>query len=147
MKSLNLAQRRAIDQSKERLVPAAEAFLDDAGVRDIPKKHFGDSQLRNLIAIANETDSPAVVMNFVRFQMGRDSHARGWRREHGGKSVGQRLLDDLSRGEGAIQSSLAAVPGLDDPLARQLATIELVRQYLGFASRYLKYLESQRPQE
>lgn len=145
MTSLTLAQRRAIDRCKEQLVPAAETLLNDAGVIDIPKKRFGDSQLRNLIAVANETESPAVVTNFVRYQIGRDSRGHSWRFENGGKTLGDRLIDDLAADSGAVRGALARVPGLDeDPLGKQLATMELIRQYLGFASRYLKYLDLNR---
>ncbi len=145
MTSLTLAQRRAIDRCKEQLVPAAETLLNEAGVIAIPKKRFGDSQLRNLIAVANETESPAVVMNFVRYQIGRDSREQNWRFESGGKTLGDRLIDDLSADAGAVRGALAKVPGLDeDPLGKQLASMELIRQYLGFASRYLKYLDLKR---
>ncbi len=144
MTSLTLAQMRAIDQSKEQLVPAAEKFLKESGVSGIPKKRFGDSQLRNLIAVANETESPAVVTNFVRYQIGRDSRGQTWRFQSGGQSLGERLIEDLSADAGAVREALATVPALEDPLTKQLATMELIRQYLGFASRYLKYLDLER---
>lgn len=142
MTTLSLEQERALDRQKEVLVPAAEKFLEDAGIVEFPKKQFGDSQFRNLIAIANETSSPAVVLNFIRYQIGRDSGKKNWGRVHDGKNLGDRLLDDLQKG--AVQQALAAIPGLADETLRQLATIELIRQYLGFASRYLKYLDLQR---
>lgn len=143
MTSLSLTQQRAIDRLKEDLVPAAEQLLDDAGVVDIPKKQFGDSQLRNLIAVANETESPAVVLNFIRYQIGRDSGGKNWGRVHDGKSLGDRLLEDLQKG--AVEQALGKVPDIgDDKTLRQLAAIALIRQYLGFASRYLKYLDLQR---
>ncbi|HEX9736201.1 MAG TPA: hypothetical protein VGG06_29925 [Thermoanaerobaculia bacterium] len=125
---------------------AAEKLLDNGGVVGIPKRHFGDSQLRNLIAVANETESPAVVLNFIRYQIGRDSGQRSWGREHGGQSLGDRLIEDLQKG--AVEQALARVPGVaEDKTLRQLAAIVLIRQYLGFASRYLKYLDLQRGKE
>lgn len=143
MTTLSLEQQRTIDRLKEELVPAAENFLDDAGVVNLPKKQFGDSQFRNLIAIANETSSPAVVLNFIRYQIGRDSGKRNWGSEHAGSNLGDRLLADLK--EGAVKQALAKVPGLEgDETLRQLANIALIRQYLGFASRYLKYLDLKR---
>ena len=143
MTSLSLEQQRAIDRLKEDLVPAAEKLLDDGDVVHFPKKHFGDSQLRNLIAVANETESPAVVLNFIRYQIGRDSGEKNWRRAHNGVSLGDRLIEDLQKG--TVEQALAKVPGVaEDKTLRQLATIVLIRQYLGFASRYLKYLDLQR---
>ena len=78
MTTLSLEQQRAIDHLKEVLVPAAERLLDDAGILDFPKKQFGGSQFRNLIAIATETSSPAVVLNFIRYQIGRDAGKKNW---------------------------------------------------------------------
>ena len=72
MSSLTLEQHRAIDRCKEQLVPAAEALLDEAQGIEIGRD-FGHSQLRNLIAVAMETESPAVVANFIRYQVGRDT--------------------------------------------------------------------------
>ncbi len=144
MTSLSLEQVRAIDRCKEDLVPAAERFLDDAGASQLTKKEFGDSQLRNLIAVANETDSPAVVMNFIRYQIGRDNKQKAWGWKHGDKRLGDRLIEDLSADAGAVRQALSKVPGLDDRVTQQLAAMALVRQYLGFASRYLKYLDLQR---
>ncbi len=143
MTTLSLEQQRAIDRLKESLVPAAEKFLDDSGIVNFPKKKFGDSQFRNLIAIANETSSPAVVLNFIRYQIGRDSGKNNWGRMHDGLNLGDRLLADLK--DGTVKQALEEVPGLKgNQTLRQLANIELIRQYLGFASRYLKYLDLQR---
>ncbi len=140
--TLTLEQQHAIDRLKEVLVPAAEKLLDDAQVKHIPKKQLGDSQLRNLIAVANETESPAVVFNFIRYQIGRDSRGNNWGSQHAGKSLGERLIDDLE--SGAVKEALDQVPGIEDKTLRQLASIKLIRQYLGFASRYLKYLDLDR---
>ena len=144
MTSLTLEQVRAIDRCKEVLVSAAEKFLDDAGAIQLTQKEFGHSQLRNLIAVANETDSPAVVMNFIRYQMGRDSKKKNWSWKYGDQRLGDRLLADLGGAEGTVRQALLKIPDLDEPSKKQLATTELIRYYLGFASRYLKYLDLQR---
>ena len=142
MTTLTLAQQRAIDRLKEKLVPAAEKFLDDSGVVGISPKDFGHSQFRNLIAVASETSSPAVVLNFIRYQMGRDSKSRSWRHASDGVALGDRLIADFETG--VLAQALAEMPALETPEQHQLARIEMIRQYLGFASRYLKYLDLQR---
>ena len=142
MTSLTLEQTRAIDRLKERLVPAAEKFLEDARVVEIRKNDFGDKQIRNLLEIANETASPAVVLNFIRYQIGRDPKNRGWGRVEGGKSLGDRLLFELNEREGIIARTLETL-GLEGE-RQQLAKMELTRQYFGFASRYLKFLDLRR---
>ncbi len=142
MPSLSIVQRRAIDRAKEILVGKAEALLDDNEV--IRSGTFGHSQLRNLLAVAAETESPAVVHNFIRYQMGRDKKdQKGWARGAEGSRLGDRFIAELSAEPGAaVGAALAAIPDLaDQPLLRQLAHIELIRNFLGFAGRYLRYLE------
>lgn len=144
MSSLSPAQRRAIDRAKETLVVGAERLLTEAKVS--PSRDFGHSQLRNLLAIATETESPAAVLNFIRYQMGRDKRdQRGWARGEEGSRLGDRFIESLSDRPGAaVGAALATVPDLaDQPMVRQLATIELMRSFVGFAGRYMKYLELQ----
>lgn len=145
MSTLTLTQRRAIDRSKEALVRAAEELLDEARVTEIKSKDFGHSQVRNLIAVATETESPAVVINFIRYQMGRDSKKNSWSNRggmEGGPTLGERFIDEFEKG--SVATALAGLGIEGDPLVRQLARIELIRQFLGFTSRYLKYLDLQR---
>lgn len=141
--TLSPAQRRAIDRAKERLVSGAEDLLKDAGVQQ--SGDFGHSQLRNLLAVATETESPAVVLNFIRYQMGRDNkrEPKAWAREKGGERLGDRFIAALGNAPDAVVGgALASVPDLaDSSEATQLATIELMRHFIGFASRYMKYLE------
>lgn len=141
--SLTFEQQRRIDLSKEQLVPAAEALLRQADVVSISKKDLGESQLRNLIAIANETRSPAVVLNFIRYQMGRDSRGRNWSKLAGGKRVGELFLAALEGGAvGAALEDMA--PVIENEEQKQLVRIELFRHFLGFASRYMKFLDLER---
>ena len=137
--SLTARQWKAIDQAKERLVLAAEELLEEA---QVTKFAFGHSQLRNLIAVASETDSPKVVVNFIRYQMGRDNYRNNWFKPDGqGKTLGQRFIDDLDGSEGAVSKAFETIPEVRDDAGRQLVRIELTRQFLGFASRHLKYLD------
>ncbi|HEX3556920.1 MAG TPA: hypothetical protein VIA62_27155 [Thermoanaerobaculia bacterium] len=142
MSSLSPAQRRAIDQAKEKLVVAAEQLLTDAGVA--PSKDFGHSQLRNLVAVATETESPAVVLNFIRYQMGRDDRQKNWAQGGEGQRLGERFIVALNNDDGVVAKALTDIPGLaGNPLALQLARMQLIRYFLGFATRYMKYLELQ----
>jgi hypothetical protein len=149
--SLDLRQRRALDRAKERLVGAAEDLLRDGGVVGIAPKDFGQSQMRNLIAVALSTESPAVVCNFIRYQMGRDKNKRSWA-SGDARRLGDLFLDQIEKDEGVVRTVLAGLTAGDatlfpDDLARQLARMELVRQFLGFVDRHLKYLGLQRTGE
>jgi hypothetical protein len=139
--SLSPLQRRDIDLAKEDLVEAAETLLNDAKVK--PSREFGHSQFRNLVAVAMETQSPAVVLNFIRYQMGRDDKNKNWSQSQNGVRLGDRFLTALHGQEGVVEKALARVspdPG-GDPVVRQLARMELIRYFLGFSTRYMKYLE------
>lgn len=139
---LTASQRRALDWQKEKLVIAAEALLSEANVVDIPKSKLGDSQLRNLMAIAGETESPAVVTNFIRYQMGRDGRKQHWAKPgHTHRAFGDLLIDAIDKG--AVEKAVEAVEGLEG-VSRQIARMQMLRQFLGFMSRHLKYLEPQR---
>jgi hypothetical protein len=144
--SLTFEQKRKTDLAKEHLVPAAESLLDRAQVVKIKRNDLGESQLRNLIAIANETQSPAVVLNFIRYQMGRDSRNRNWSKRVGGETVGELFLKELEKG--AIATALEDMASvIENGEEKQLVRIELFRHFLGFASRYMKFLDLQRPKE
>jgi hypothetical protein len=143
LRSLTLTHRRLIDRSKESLVAAAEKLLDDAKVTSLRQKDFGHSQLRNLIAIALETESPAVVTNFIRYQMGRDKPGKSWSNQAGGKTLGDRFIYEIDKG--AVKQALESiVDEKKDVDLVPLVRIELIRHFLGFASRYLKFLDLQR---
>jgi hypothetical protein len=139
--SLTPVQRRAIDLAKEGLVVGAETLLDDAKVQ--PSDDFGHSQLRNLEAVAAETESPAVVLNFIRYQMGRDQRQQqSWAQGPKDRRVGDLFIAALNDKDGAVAKALATVPDLDGkPTEQQLARMELIRYFLGFSTRYLRYLE------
>lgn len=142
MRSLTLAHRRAIDRSKESLVKAAEDLLEKAEVVKIDKNDFGHSQLRNLIAVALETESPAVVINFIRYQMGRDKKGKSWSNSVAGKKLGDRFIEEIEKGA-VEQAHKGIVDGKDADLV-PLVRIELIRHFLGFASRHLRFLDLQR---
>ena len=149
--TLTVEQRQAIDQAKEELVVGAEGLLDTLDASGAPR--LSHSQLRNLIAIALETESPAVVSNFIRYQIGRAGRNDAWNKpEAPGGSTGDQLIAELE--SGTVAQALKTVERTLDPDGRttldegtaRRARIELIRHYLGFASRYLRYLEKARPQ-
>ena len=145
---LSASQRRALDLQKERLVIGAEAFLSESNVVEISRKKLGDSQLRNLLAIANETESPAVVINFIRYQIGRDHHANAWaKRGATGRTFGELLISAID--SGAVTQAVTDAGALEgvaefSDVQRQIAKMYMLRHFLGFISRHLKYLEEQR---
>jgi hypothetical protein len=91
-----------------------------------------EAQFRNLVRVAESTESAEVVMNFLRYQVGRE---RKWGR--GSNSLANRIIEDIKKLRYSQAQQIANAAGADD-----IADIHmrLVRRYLGYGARYLKYL-------
>ncbi len=144
---LTLQQRQAIDLAKESLVLGAENLLNGLDRAGAPR--LSHSQVRNLIAIANETESPAVVTNFIRYQIGRAGKNDAWDKP-GVSSTGDQLIEEIDNGTVAqalnhVETAMEELRQSLDLRSTQSARMALIRHYLGFVSRYLKYLEKTQP--
>ncbi|NJL64509.1 MAG: hypothetical protein HC903_25155 [Methylacidiphilales bacterium] len=125
--------QKGIRQQEDRLVIWIQEALDK-------KSSYGDleeSQFRNVLRVAETTDSPEVIKNFLRYQVGRD---KKWGR--GKDSLAEKIVTDIGIEEQGgrlleLASEIAKDAGSDD---MPLIWIELIRRYLGYGSRYLKYL-------
>lgn len=134
---IELRVQKGIRQAEEELVTWIQDALDKTEYgRPGERDKLEESQFRNLIRVAETTDSPEVIKNFLRYQVGRGSK---WGRGSG--SLAERIITD-------IQSKLHET-------ARTIATkaesgdtnkiwIELIRRYLGYGGRYLTYLNKGR---
>lgn len=65
-----------IDGKVGDLVSHAEKLIAD---RLDKVKQIEGSQLRNVMAVANTAPHPAVVVNFIRYQIGRSATAKAWK--------------------------------------------------------------------
>ncbi|WP_448564811.1 hypothetical protein [Trichothermofontia sp.] len=90
-----------------------------------------ESQFRNLIHVANASDSPEVIKNFLRYQVGRDNK---W--GQGKNSLAQRIIMDIDGNLKKIAEEIST----QNNASQKVIWIELIRRYLGYGSRYLKYL-------
>ncbi|WP_448572254.1 hypothetical protein [Trichothermofontia sp.] len=90
-----------------------------------------ESQFRNLVRVANASDSPEVIKNFLRYQVGRDDK---WGR--GKNSLAQRIVSDI---DGNLKKAAEEI-STQNNASQKVIWIELIRRYLGYGSRYLKYL-------
>lgn len=125
--------QKGIRQAEDQLVIWIQDALDK-------KQTYGDleeSQFRNLLRVADTTDSPEVIKNFLLYQVGRD---KKWGR--GQESLAKTIVADIgAEGKGGRILKLA------ETIAQQANSsdvkeiwVELIRRYLGYGSRYLKYL-------
>jgi hypothetical protein len=101
------------------------------------------AQLDNFLGVTRETGSVAVVINWVRFQIGREQGS--WHKQQFGETVSSHLF-----GWNQTAVTIAAEAyGVDEPTLAQIDPIwiELVRQYAGQLRRYFTYKDFQRQEE
>ena len=121
-----LQVQKGIRLAEDDLVIWIQDALDKAKYGDLE-----ESQFRNLVRVADTTDSAEVIKNFLFYQVGRD---KKWGR--GKDSLAEKIIQDI---DGNIKKTAQII-------AECLQTdfehiwLELIRRYLGYGSRYLKYL-------
>lgn len=123
---VELQVQRAIRQSEDDLVTWIQDALDKTKYGDLE-----ESQFRNLVRVADTTDSAEVIKNFIRYQVGRD---KKWGR--GKESLAERLIQDI---DGNIKKTAGIIAECSQIDFKPI-WLELIRRYLGYGSRHLKYL-------
>jgi hypothetical protein len=123
---VELQVQRAIRQSEDDLVIWIQDALDNTKYGDLE-----ESQFRNLVRVADTTDSAEVIKNFIRYQVGRD---KKWGR--GKESLAERLIQDI---DGNIKKTAGIIAECSQIDFKPI-WLELIRRYLGYGSRHLKYL-------
>ena len=125
-KQVELQVQRAIRQSEDDLVTWIQDALDKTKYGDLE-----ESQFRNLVRVSDTTDSAEVIKNFIRYQIGRD---KKWGR--GQESLAERIIQDI---DGNIKKTAGIIAECSQIDFKPI-WLELIRRYLGYGSRYLKYL-------
>jgi len=124
---IELQVQKAIRQAEDDIV----MWIQDA----LEKTKYGDleeSQFRNLVRVADTTDSAEVIKNFIRYQVGRD---KKWGR--GKESLAEKLIQDI---DGNIKKTAEKIAE-DCQTNFKPVWLELIHRYLGYGSRHLKYLK------
>ncbi|MEH2138245.1 hypothetical protein [Nostoc sp.] len=127
-----LKVQKAIRQAEDDLVIAIETALDNCEYSKSGDKKLEESQFNNLLRVADTTDSPEVIKNFICYQVGRDEK---WGR--GKKSLAAKIIQDID-----ISLKIRANEIVTDNPGADLKYIwiQLIRRYIGYGSRYLLYL-------
>lgn len=134
---LELALQEALRHQLDPLVHQAErdaALLEGSGMKE--------NQIRNVLNVAEESRSLAVVANFIRYQLGRSQTGPAWRKN----GFGLRVIKQIETSGGIVaQQAEAAVKRA----AKRVAEIpqealdelryELMRYYLGYLNRAFIY--------
>ncbi|ARV60594.1 hypothetical protein BZZ01_19985 [Nostocales cyanobacterium HT-58-2] len=121
-----LKVQKGIRQVEDDLVIWIQEALDNANYGDLE-----ESQFRNLVRVSDTTESVEAIKNFIRYQVGRD---RKWGR--GEDSLAQNIIEDIDNNIRESAQTIAEYCQTDfKPI-----WLELIRRYLGYGARYLKYL-------
>ncbi|HXH13082.1 MAG TPA: hypothetical protein VNP04_25335 [Alphaproteobacteria bacterium] len=126
MKELMIRQK--LDDADDELVQLATKTVDETGIaaRRNNREIMQDKQLRNVIAVADDTKSVAVVENFIKYQIGRHDE---WRYH----DFGEKLIGDLRRLREWARKMV------ESDIEENDLAIRLVRRYLGYLMRYFVY--------
>ena len=129
---IELQIQKGIRQAEDDLVIWIQDALDNCQYGKSGKEELEESQFRNLVRVADITDSAEVIKNFIRYQVGRE---KKWGR--GKESLAERIVQDI---DGNIKNTAQIIAECSQSDFKQI-WIELIRRYLGYGSRYLKYLK------
>ncbi|MEC4812682.1 MAG: hypothetical protein SAK29_05320 [Scytonema sp. PMC 1069.18] len=125
-----LKAQKGIRQAEDELVQWIQAALDKTD-------SYGDlqeAQFRNLVRVADTTESPEVIKNFLLYQVGRD---KKWGK--GKNSLAETIIKDI---DSKIKpKAVEIVKGSGYEHEKEI-WLELIRRYLGYGARYLKYLNT-----
>jgi len=129
---IELQVQKGIRQAEDDLVIWIQEALDSCQYGKSGKEELEESQFRNLVRVSDTTDSAEVIKNFLRYQVGRD---KKWGR--GEDSLAERIVQDI---DGSIKKTAQVIAECSQVNFKPI-WIELIRRYLGYGSRYLKYLK------
>ncbi|MDZ7960984.1 MAG: hypothetical protein RMY34_24405 [Aulosira sp. DedQUE10] len=120
-----LKVQKGIRQSEDDLVTWIQDALDNTIYGDLE-----ESQFRNLVRVADTTESVEAIKNFIRYQVGRD---KKWGRGKG--SLAEKIIEDI---DGNIKKSAQIIAEFCQTDYKP-TWLELIRRYLGYGARHLKY--------
>jgi len=131
-----------VDQAMNQLIPQADELIKK-GLFSCSHHGMERHQFTNLVTTALETNSAAVVLDYVRYQIGRDSKGNTWR--VGKPGFGVQLLEQLERlkstADGLIVQAIReyGIEPPDQTNAENKLWIQLVRRFVGSLHHHFVY--------
>ncbi|GAX37392.1 hypothetical protein [Nodularia sp. NIES-3585] len=119
--------QQGIRKAEDEIVKAIQTALNDKTSYD----KLEESQFRNLVRVADTTESVEVIKNFLLYQLGRD---KKWGK--GENSLAHRIIRDI---DDKIRNLARDIKINADANELNPIWIELIRRYLGYGARYLVY--------
>jgi hypothetical protein len=130
---LNLRLQNAIEGRLNALTNQAQDLVRDTQL--FQSEAMEESQMQNLVSVARETNSAEVVINFILYQIGRDSK-NTWRYS----SFGEKLARALRGLGGEAETIVTSVTQKEaEPETVDEVWIRLIRHYVGQLRRYFHY--------
>lgn len=120
--------RRLIDEQLDVLIPQICELVNQTGLCN--NTCLERKQLTNLENVARETDSVYVVLNWIQYQIGRQS---AWREG----DLGYELVKKLKGLNDTAHKLVQKAGGGDDPRLVRQVWMRLVRQYVGQLQRFV----------
>ncbi len=127
-----LALSEAVEIYSEQLVSWADTTLSAEMMKQLKNNGMRLAQLNNFLNVTLEARSPAVVLNWVRYQMGRRETRRAWGKSGFGEQVTQDIRKIRRELVGKITEDIYAEPQAH----RQEVHLALLRRYAGYLKRW-----------
>ena len=120
-----IKMEKAIDGYKSKLVKEAEDIIQNKQISE--KDGLKESQFRNLMNVATQTQSVDVVTNFIKYQIGRSKKSKEWQFHN----FGEELIKIIN----SLQDKACNIY----PDNKNETWIKITRLLIGFMIRYFKY--------
>lgn len=136
--TVRITLRQAVKKHSEAIVNRASQTLSEGRMADL-KDSMKQNQLDNLLGVALETTSPTVIVNWIRYQMGRapSTHElKGWVQGKLGETVIadiESLKEIAEQVAGEVWRTGDAHPSTEQV---QQAHVALIRLYAGYLRRW-----------
>lgn len=130
--NIRFAWQQEIDKYTEEIVTLAESTIKNVQMQNL-RGAAGNAQFSNFQGVTQETGSVAVIVNWVRYQMGRRESQRAWKEAR----LGQNVLESIEAMR-AYANTIARTVHKPEPTPRQVLEIhlKLVRMYAGYLRRW-----------
>ncbi|MFN6540311.1 MAG: hypothetical protein RM021_028725 [Nostoc sp. EkiNYC01] len=118
--------QEGIRKAEDQIVIDIQTALDETSYKGLE-----ESQFRNLVRVADTTESIEVIKNFLLYQVG-----RGDKWGKGENSLANRIIKDINKTLQEKAKTIAKQAKYDD---FNSVWLQLTRLYLGYGARYLVY--------
>lgn len=127
-----LALSEAVEIYSEQLVQWANATLSKEMMEQLKQNRMQLTQLNNFLGVTLEARSPAVVMNWVNYQMGRRDTERAW----GRSGFGEQVSKDIGKIRRKLVKKIAKDIYAEPEEHLQEVHMALLRRYAGYLKRW-----------